>query len=75
MVGVGTIFQSEGKPSLHFHAGIGRGDHALVGCPRESAECFLILEVIVIELLGLDASRVHDPQTGFHLLRLLSSAD
>jgi len=34
LVGVGTVFLQEGKPALHFHAGIGRGDSALVGCPR-----------------------------------------
>ena len=34
LVGFGTVFLQEGKPSLHFHAGIGREDKALVGCPR-----------------------------------------
>ena len=72
LLGVGTLFESEGKPSLHFHAGMGRGDHALVGCPREEATCFLILEVVVIEWLGLEAGRELDPETGFHLLRLAS---
>ena len=70
IVGLGTLFQSEGKPSLHFHAGIGRGDHAIVGCPREQATCFLILEVVVIEWLGLEAERIPDPRTGFRLLTL-----
>lgn len=71
LVGVGTIFPCEGKPSLHLHAGIGREDKALVGCPRETADCFLILEVVLIEWVGLNAERVRDPETGFHLLTLL----
>ena len=33
MVGFGTVFQQDGEPSLHFHAGIGREDKAIVGCP------------------------------------------
>jgi predicted DNA-binding protein with PD1-like motif len=71
IVGIGTIFQSQGRPSLHFHAGIGRGETALVGCPREGAECFLILEVVVIEWLGLDsAERLTDAESGFRLLDL-----
>ena len=70
MVGVGTIFECEGKPLLHFHAGMGRGDGALVGCPRIEATCFLILEVVVMEWIGLDAERVADPETGFQLLKL-----
>lgn len=72
LVGVGTLFPQNGKPSLHFHAGMGRGNESLVGCPRERAECFLILEVIIIEWLGLDARRDWDPATGFHLLRIFS---
>ncbi len=71
LVGVGTLFPCEGKPSLHLHAGIGREDKALVGCPREKADCFLILEVVIIEWIGLNAERVRDPETGFHLLTLL----
>ena len=72
LVGVGTLFLGNGNPSLHFHAGIGRGKTALVGCPREEAICFLVLEVIIIELIGMDAQRMHDPESGFHLLNFLS---
>jgi len=71
LVGVGTLFPAEGKPSLHFHAGMGRGTEALVGCPREEARVFLILEVVVIEWVGLQAERLRDPETGFQLLTLM----
>jgi predicted DNA-binding protein with PD1-like motif len=74
LVGAGTLFPSEGRPSLHFHAGIGRGKEALVGCPRVEATCFLVLEVVIIELVGLDAERVRDPETGFRLLGFLAAA-
>ncbi|MFP4381799.1 MAG: PPC domain-containing DNA-binding protein [Candidatus Sumerlaeia bacterium] len=70
MLGVGTIFQSEGKPLLHFHAGMGRGESAIIGCPREEAICFLIQEVVIIEWTGLDAERKLDADTGFRLLAL-----
>lgn len=73
MVAIGTLFRANGQPSLHLHAGIGRGDKALVGCPREKADCFLILEVLILEITGVDAERVFDPQTGFHLLSFLST--
>ncbi|MDO8585428.1 MAG: DUF296 domain-containing protein [Armatimonadota bacterium] len=72
LVGVGTLFPQNGKPSLHFHAGIGRGDKALVGCPRDGMSVFLILEVVIIELLGIGAERTLDPETGFHLLSILA---
>jgi predicted DNA-binding protein with PD1-like motif len=69
LVGVGTVFPRDGRPSLHFHAGIGRGQGALVGCPREGMSVFLVLEVIILEVTGLNAVRVKDA-SGLHLLRI-----
>ncbi|MBN1458487.1 MAG: DNA-binding protein, partial [Armatimonadetes bacterium] len=68
LVGIGTVFLSDGRPTLHFHAGIGRGDSALVGCPREGMSVFLILEVVITELLGVQAERTHDEVSGLSLL-------
>ena len=70
LVGVGTLFLSEGKPSLHFHAGIGRGDSALVGCPRAGMSVYLVLEVIITELVGLEAKRAYDEGSGLSLLKV-----
>ena len=70
LLGVGTLFRQEGKPSLHFHAGIGKGDSALVGCPRAGMSVYLVLEVIVTELVGLEAKRAYDEGSGLNLLKL-----
>jgi len=70
LVGAGTVFTSDGKPTLHFHAGIGRGSSALVGCPREEMTVFLVLEVIITELLGVRAERAHDEESALKLLRV-----
>jgi predicted DNA-binding protein with PD1-like motif len=70
LVGVGTVFPHEGKPSLHFHAGIGRGDSALVGCPRAGMSVYLVLEVIIIEIVGTAAERAYDEGSGLNLLRI-----
>jgi predicted DNA-binding protein with PD1-like motif len=70
LVGVGTVFPADGEPSLHFHAGIGRGDSALVGCPRAGMSVFLVLEVVIIELCGVEAARVMDEASGLKLLRI-----
>jgi predicted DNA-binding protein with PD1-like motif len=69
-LGVGTIYCDGDKPKLHLHAGIGRGDTHIVGCPRGGASIFLILEVTIIEIVGINASRETDPQTGLKLLRV-----
>lgn len=70
VVGVGTLFPQEGKPSLHFHAGIGRGRESLVGCPRAGMSVFLTLEVVIIEIAGVEARREFDPKLGVHLLSI-----
>ncbi|MCL5103839.1 MAG: DUF296 domain-containing protein [Armatimonadetes bacterium] len=72
LVGVGTLFPQEGKPSLHFHAGMGRENGAIVGCPRAGMSVYLVLEVVIIELLGIDASREMDEEFGVHLLSIAS---
>jgi predicted DNA-binding protein with PD1-like motif len=74
LVGVGTVFPQDGAPSLHFHAGIGRGEAALVGCPRAGMSVFLVLEVIIVELLGVSAERVMDEAAGLRLLQVTSQA-
>ena len=70
LVGFGTIFPLDGKPSLHMHAGIGDQDHVMVGCPRIAANVYLVLEVVIIELVGIQASRQFDPEWAVHLLTL-----
>ncbi len=70
LVGVGTVFLQEGKPSLHFHGGIGRRDSALVGCPRAGMSVYLVLEVIVTELVGISAKRAYDAESEASLLKI-----
>jgi len=72
LVGFGTLFQQDGEPSLHLHAAIGRGDSALVGCPRGGMSVYLVHEVVILEMIGLHAERILDPDVGMHLLRILA---
>jgi predicted DNA-binding protein with PD1-like motif len=67
---VGTLFPDEaGRPVLHMHAAFGRGDRTLSGCIREGIVTWQVLEIILLELVGLNASRVPDEATGFRLLQ------
>lgn len=69
IAGVGTIFpDAQGKPSLHLHAALGRGDAAVAGCTRPGVDIWTIGEVVLVELLGTGARREIDPATGFSLL-------
>ncbi|MFB3892851.1 MAG: PPC domain-containing DNA-binding protein [Phycisphaerae bacterium] len=74
IAGVGTIFRDESGPKLHLHGAIGRGDEAIAGCPRGGATVFLVLEVVIIEIEGIDAERAIDARSGLKLLKLAAAA-
>ncbi len=74
IAGVGTIFSDDQGPKLHLHAAIGRGGESLVGCPRGGAHIFAVMEMVMIEIEGIDASRQLDPSLGIKLLTLGAGA-
>jgi predicted DNA-binding protein with PD1-like motif len=69
VLGVGTIYCDDQGPKLHIHTAIGKGSDTIVGCPRGGAKTFLVLEITIIEIDGLNAERKHDESTGLNLLR------
>jgi predicted DNA-binding protein with PD1-like motif len=67
---VGTLFPNEeGQPVLHMHAAFGRGDRTQTGCIREGIVTWQVLEIVLIETVGLEAVRRLDARTGFGLLQ------
>lgn len=68
VLGVGTIYRDDKGPKLHIHTAIGKGDETMVGCPRGGAKTFLVLEVTIIEIRGIQASRKPDKGSGLNLL-------
>jgi predicted DNA-binding protein with PD1-like motif len=69
-LGIGTIFWDESGPKIHFHGAFGKKDMVKVGCLREIAETFLVLEAVIIEMEGINAQRKFDPASGLTLLEL-----
>jgi predicted DNA-binding protein with PD1-like motif len=70
VLGIGNIFKMEGRPKIHMHAALARGNECLMGCLREKSKVFLVEEIIVFELLGIEASREKDMKTGLSMLRI-----
>jgi len=65
---VGTLFPDEqGRPKLHMHTALGRGDETHAGCVRLGVTVWKICEVVVFEILG-DMVRKQDPRFGFEVL-------
>ena len=70
VLGVGTIYSDEESPKMHIHTAMGKGDTAMVGCPRGGANVFLVLEVTIIEIKDVKARRELDPESQVKLLKL-----
>jgi len=68
--GMATVYPSCEGPKLHIHSGLGQGTQTIVGCIRERAEVYLIVEVVLFEFFGLKAERIWDEKTGLTLLSL-----
>jgi predicted DNA-binding protein with PD1-like motif len=72
VVGFGTIFWYEDQPKVHFHGSYAKGDSVKSGCLRADSETFLVLEVVITEILDVNAVRELDPNSGMVLLKMLS---
>jgi len=71
VVGVGVIAPDEdGKPVLHIHAALGRSGQTMTGCLRPGVTTWLVGEAIIYEIVGADAARVRDKESGFDLLEV-----
>ncbi len=69
VVGVGVLAPNEdGRPVLHIHAALGRAGRTTTGCLRHGVTTWLVGEVILYEILGANALRIQDEQSGFELL-------
>ena len=69
VLGVGVLVPDEdGKPILHMHAALGRAGKTTSGCLRPGVTTWLVGEVILYEILGVDVKRVKDEESGFVLL-------
>jgi predicted DNA-binding protein with PD1-like motif len=70
VVGLGTIFWRGDEPKVHFHGTFGKLDGVKMGCLREAAEAFIVIEAIIVEIIGVTAIRELDLISGFALLKV-----
>jgi predicted DNA-binding protein with PD1-like motif len=68
--GMATIYSSPDGPKLHIHSALGKGREAIVGCIRQQAKIYLVIEAVLYELADIKAARIWDEKTGLHLLSL-----
>ena len=70
VTGFGTIFWQNDEPKVHFHGTFGKKDTVKMGCLRRDSETFLVLEAVIVEIKGVEATRELDPESGMVLLKL-----
>ena len=69
--GVGTIFWQGEEPKVHFHGAYGKWDKVRMGCLREQAKTFLVMEAVIMEITGVHAVRDLDSVSRMVLLKLI----
>jgi uncharacterized protein len=71
VAGVGVLAPGKnGQPVLHIHAALGRSGQTLTGCLRPGVDAWLVAEVVIYEITGVDVKRITDPRSGFALLEI-----
>ena len=68
VLGTGTIFWDADEPKIHLHAAMGHHGDTLTACVRKGTKVYLLLEVMIIEMEGIDATRPWYEQGGFNRL-------
>ncbi|MGW8160619.1 MAG: PPC domain-containing DNA-binding protein [Desulfobulbales bacterium] len=66
VLGFGTVFWDSNEPKIHLHATMGHHGDTLIGCVRKGTKVYLVLEVIIVEIAGIDATRPWYDKGGFN---------
>ncbi len=65
--GMATIYPSADGPKIHIHSALGQRREALLGCIREKAGIYLVVEAVLFEFSGLSVRREWDEKTELYL--------
>jgi predicted DNA-binding protein with PD1-like motif len=68
VLGTGTVFWDVNEPKIHLHAAMGHHGDTLTACVRKGTKVYLVLEVMIIELEGIEATRPWYEIGGFNRL-------
>ncbi len=70
VLGFGTLFWQENEPIIHLHGAIGRGSETVTGCIRKDSRVYLVVEAVITEILGIEARKATDANSGLVMLQL-----
>lgn len=72
LIGAGNIVWMDDAPKVHLHAAIGGTAGVLMGCVRDNTEAFMVVEVVIFEIEGVDIVRRFNETVGFNQMRFTS---
>lgn len=67
-LGSGSIFWDQREPKIHLHAAMGHHGDTITACVRKGTTTYLVLEVCIMEIDGIEATRPWYPEGGFNRL-------
>lgn len=68
VLGSGSIAWDGNEPKIHLHAAMGHHGDTLTACVRKGTKVYLVLEVYIFEISGINASRPWYDEGGFNKL-------
>ncbi|MDD3619863.1 MAG: DNA-binding protein [Desulfobulbaceae bacterium] len=66
ILGIGSVFRDGEEPLIHLHAAMGRHGDTLTGCVRRDSMVYLVDEVLLMEMTGIDVTRPWSDERGFN---------
>jgi predicted DNA-binding protein with PD1-like motif len=67
LLGTGSILWDEhNEPRVHLHTSLGDHGSSMTVCTRKGTKVYLIVEVYIIEIIGIEATRPWFPKGGFN---------
>ena len=64
VLGIGNILWENEEPKIHLHTGFGNKKETKLGCLREEARTYIVIEAMIIEMTGFNAERRHNKRLG-----------
>jgi predicted DNA-binding protein with PD1-like motif len=66
VIGTGSVFWDNDQPLIHLHAALGHHGETLTGCVRRDTKVYLVIELMLVEVKGIDVTRPWFEQGGFN---------
>lgn len=75
ILGIGSVFWEGDTPRIHLHAAMGHHGETLTGCLRKDSRVYLVIELLLMEVTGINVTRPWVASCGFNRPTLQKTGD